>query len=181
MLKWLARALGLGAEALPSRRSLTWQVRAADPVVRSHVAEQLADLGEPWACDLLLVLFKDMIPDVRAAARGALRRHGNAATGVLIKALEDADPKVAVPAAELLGELGDLDAIRPLLLVMKFSSPEIRAAATRALVRYGRSAIPGLLLACEDPDPWTRTRGEEILAAIQLAESSAPPTEPPSA
>ena len=103
---------------------------------------------------------------------------GAAATEVLVKALEDADPRVAVPAAELLGELKDLDAVRPLLLVMKFGSVEIRAAATRALIAYGRSAIPGLILATQDPDPWTRMRGEEILAEIRAAENTHPPSSP---
>lgn len=113
------------------------------------------------------------MPEVRSAALETIRHHGTGATAVLISALEDADPKVAVPAADRLGELKDLDAVRPLLLVMKFGSPVIRAAATRALISYGRLAIPGLVLACEDPDPWTRTRGEEILAAIREAERPA--------
>lgn len=178
MLNWLARVLGLGAPSGTDRRSLTWQAHAPDAEVRGRAAEVLGGVPEPWACDLLLALFKDLIAEVRGAARGALRRQGTAATAVLISAVEDANPQVAVPAAELLGELKDLDAVRPLLLVMKFGSPEVRAAATRALISYGRSAIPGLLLACEDPDPWTRTRGEEILAAIRLAENTAPPPPP---
>jgi HEAT repeat protein len=132
----------------------------------------LGEITEPWACDELLILLKDMLPEVRESAIASLRHHGTAATAVLIKALEHADPKIAVPAAELLGELKDLDAIRPLLLVMKFSSVDIRAAATRALISYGRAAIPGLMLAIQDPDPWTRMRGEEILNEIRAAENA---------
>lgn len=174
MLNWLGRVLGFGGEAGPSRRALGWQVQAPDPGVRCHAAAQLANVAEPWACDLLLVLFKDLIADVRTAAKAALQQKGAAATAVLIKALEDGDPKVAVPAAELLGASKDLDAVRPLLLVMKFGSLEIRAAATRALISYGKAAIPALMLACEDPDPWTRTRGDEILKAIRESEKAAP-------
>jgi HEAT repeat protein len=135
-------------------------------------------VNEPWACDVLLALLKDMIAEVRDAARAALRQQGPAATATLIRALEDADPKIAVPAAEMLGDLKDLDAVRPLLLVMKFGSVEVRAAATRALIRYGKSAIPGLILATQDPDPWTRTRGEEILADIRAAALAAEPPAP---
>ncbi|AWM37947.1 hypothetical protein GobsT_39850 [Gemmata obscuriglobus] len=175
MLRWLARTLGVGIATGANQRSLTRQVHAADPGVRRRAAELLATVPEPWAADLLLVLFKDMIAEVRAAARSGFQHQGTAATAALIKALEDADPRVAVPAAELLGEWKDLDAVRPLLLVMKFGAPETRAAATRALIRFGRAAIPGLLLACDDPDPWTRTRGEEVLAAIRLAEHTGPP------
>ncbi|HEY1189565.1 MAG TPA: HEAT repeat domain-containing protein [Gemmata sp.] len=178
MLTWLARLLGFGTGSGTSRRSLAWQAGAPDPEVRRRAAEQLATVTEPWAGELLFALFKDMIPDVRTAARAALQHQGTAATAVLVRALESADPKVAVPAAELLGAGKDLDAVRPLLLVMKFGAPEVRAAATRALISYGRAAIPGLMLACEDPDPWTRTRGEEILAAIRAAENPSP--SPPS-
>jgi HEAT repeat protein len=170
VIKWLARWLGVGGPT--SARGLREQARDPDPEQRRRAAEQLGAISDPWVRDDLLLLLKDMIADVRTAARDALRRHGTAATGVLIKALEDGDPRVAVPAAELLGELKDLDAVRPLLLVMKFGSVEIRAAATRALINYGRSAIPGLILATQDPDPWTRMRGEEILAEIRARENT---------
>jgi HEAT repeat protein len=176
MLRWLARLFDADAQA--SERALRAQVRDPEPDVRRQVAERLGTIPEPWACDQLLVLLKDMMPEVRDAARDALRRQGPAATAALIQALEHADPKVAVPAADVLGELKDLDAVRPLLLVMKFGSVEVRAAATRALVRYGRSAIPGLILACQDPDPWTRMRGEEIINEIRAVENAAAPPGP---
>ena len=181
MFKWLARWFGVGGPT--SARGLREQARAADPQQRRRAAEQLGAISDPWVRDELLLLLKDMMSEVRAAARESLRRQGTAATGVLIKALEDGDPRVAVPAAELLGELKDLDAVRPLLLVMKFGSVEIRAAAMRALIRYGRSAIPGLMLACQDPDPWTRMRGEEILSEIRAAANAdpAPPSPTPPA
>ena len=176
MLGRLARWLGVGGTM--SARGLREQVYDPEPEVRRRAAERLGAVSEPWACDELLALLKDMMPEVRAAARDALRKHGTAATAVLVRALEDADPKVAVPAAEVLGELKDLDAVRPLLLVMKFGSIDIRAAATRALIRYGKAAIPGLILATQDPDPWTRMRGEEILAEIRAAHPPAPPAPP---
>jgi len=176
MFQWLVRRLGGEPK---SQRVLAARVRSPEPEVRCAAAETLGEVAEPWACDELLVLLKDVMPEIRAAAVVALRRHGTAATAVLIRAVEDADPKVAIPAADLLGELKDLDAVRPLLLVMKFGTIEIRAAATRALIRYGRSAIPGLTLATQDPDPWTRTRGEQILAEIRAAENAAPPQPAP--
>ncbi len=180
MFKWLAR--WLAATGPKSHRALATRVRSQEPEVRRQAAETLGGVAEPWACGELLVLLKDMFAEVRDAARDSLRRQGLAATAVLVQALEHADPKVAVPAANLLGELKDLDAVRPLLLVMKYGTVEIRAAATRALICYGRSAIPGLILATQDPDPWTRMRGEEILAEIRAAENApapSPPAEPP--
>ena len=167
MFKWLTR--WLAATGPQSQWALTKRVRSQEPEVRKRAAEALGGVTEPWACGELLVLFKDVFAEVRDAARDALRRQGVAATAVLVQALEHADPKVAVPAADLLGDLKDLDAVRPLLLVMKFGTVEIRAAATRALIRYGQTAVPGLILATQDPDPWTRMRGEEILAEIRAA------------
>jgi HEAT repeat protein len=178
MFKWLAGWLGVGEPT--SGRGLREQARNTEPEQRQRAAEALGAINEPWACDELLMLLKDMVGSVRDAARESLRKKGTAATSVLIKALEDADPRLATTAAELLGDLKDLDAVRPLLLVMKFGSVEIRAAATRALIRYGRSAIPGLMLAIQDPDPWARMQGESILAEIQTNERAAA-VNPPSA
>jgi hypothetical protein len=171
MLSRLASWLGIGGPT--SARGLREQTRDAEPEQRRRAAEALGGLNEAWACDELLILLKDMMGDVRGAARESLRKQGANATSALIKALEDADPRVAVPAAELLGDLKDLDAVRSLLLVMKFGTVEIRAAATRALIRYGRAAIPGLMLAIQDPDPWARRQGESILADIQANERAA--------
>ena len=180
MFKWLARRLA--ATGPNSRRVVHAHVRSPEPEVRRQAAQRLGEITEPWACDELLILVKDMMQPVRDAALNSLRRQGTAATAVLIQALENADPKVAVPAAGVLGELKDLDAIRPLLLVMKFGTVEIRAAATRALISYGRSAIPGLILETQDSDPWTRMRGEEILAEIRAldAQQAAPAAAPES-
>jgi hypothetical protein len=177
MFRQLAGWLGLGGPI--SGRGLREQARDYEPEQRKRAAEALGAINEPWACDELLVLLKDMVGSVRDAARESLRKQGTAATAVLIKALEDANPRVAVPAADLLADLKDLDAVRPLLLVMKFGSVEIRAAATRALIRYGRAAIPGLMLAIQDPDLWTRTQGESILATIQANERAAVANSPP--
>jgi HEAT repeat protein len=177
MFNWIARWLGVGAPGTP--RGLREQAHDPDPEQRRRAAEQLGAISDPWVRDELLRLLKDMISEVRQAAREALRRQGPAATGVLVKALEDGDPRVAVPAAELLGELKDQAAVRPLLLVMKFGSLEIRSAAIRALIRYGPAAVPALEAATKDPDPWTRMRGEEILAEIRAAAPALPSPPPP--
>jgi HEAT repeat protein len=176
MLNWLASWLGLGAPT--SARGLREQARDPDPGQRRLAAERLAGISDPWVRDDLLMLLKDVYAEVRDAAREGLRRQGAAAVGVLVKALEDSDPRVAVPAAEILGDLKHPDAVRPLLLVMKFGALDVRAAATRALIRYGPAAVPGLEAATRDADPFTRMRGEEILAEIRRA---APAAEPPAA
>ncbi|MBN9121165.1 MAG: HEAT repeat domain-containing protein [Planctomycetes bacterium] len=173
MIGWIARWLGVGGPT--TARGLREQAHDPDPEQRRLAAERLGAISDPWVRDELLLLLKDMMSEVRAAARDALRKQGPAATGVLIKALEDGDPRIAVPAAELLGELKDPTAVRPLLLVMKFGALEIRAAAIRALIRYGQAAVPALEAATKGPDPWTRMRGEEILAVIRAA-APAPPS-----
>ncbi|QJX00881.1 HEAT repeat domain-containing protein [Frigoriglobus tundricola] len=171
----LGRWLGLGGPTF--ERGLRERARDREPDQRRQAAEALGAVGEPWACEQLLALFQDVIPEVRAAAQDALRRQGAAAVTVLVRALQNGNPTVALPAAEMLGALKHLDAVRPLLIVMKFGSVEIRAAAIRALIRYGAAAVPALETAATDPDPWTRMRSEEILAEIRAAN---PPTSGPS-
>jgi HEAT repeat protein len=178
MLGWLARWLGLGNPA--TGRGLREQARDPEPDQRRRAAESLGAVAEPWACDVLLRLVQDAIPEVRDAARAALHRQGAAAVGALVKLLDHADPKMAVPAAEMLGQLKAPEAVRPLLLVMKFGALDTRAAAIRALVRYGAAAVPALEVATQDPDPWTRMRSEEILADIRAAlPAPAPPAPAP--
>ncbi len=124
-------------------------------------------MPEPWAREQLLGLLKDTIGSVRDAAREALRKQGVAAVDVLLKALDHADSKVAVYAAERLGELRAPEAIRSLLLTLKFGAVEVRAAAIRALIQYGTAAIDAINAARSDPDPWARLRLDEILNAIR--------------
>lgn len=178
MLRWFARWLGLGAPT--TARGLREQANDTEPGERRRAAEQLGGIQEPWVADELLKLLTDMVPEVRDAARASLRRQEDAAVGVLVKALEHADPKIAVPAADMLGEMKHLDAIRPLMLVMKFGAMDVRSAAIRALVRYGSVAVPALTLATQDADPWTRTQSESILADIRAAEAAVPPVSPAS-
>ncbi len=171
MLKWLA--CWLGVDKPDSPRAIAEQASDPEPEQRVRAAKALAAVPEPWASEQLLGLLKDAVDTVRDAAREALRKQGAAAVNALLKALDHADPKIAVYAAERLGELKAPDAIRPLLLTLKFGAVEVRAASIRALIDYGSAAIAALEAARTDPDPWTRLRVDEILSAIRVATPTA--------
>ena len=165
MRKWLARWLGLGQPN--TSRAIAEQAADSDPASRAKAAESLATVPEPWAREQLLNLLKDTIGAVRDAAREALRKQGVAAVDVLLKALDNADPKIAAYAAERLGELRAPEGIRSLLLALKFGAVEVRAAAIRALIQYGTTALEAILAARSDPDLWARLRLDEIVTAIR--------------
>ena len=130
-------------------------------------AEQLGAVNESWACDELLALLKDTIPEVRDTAREALRKQGAVAVGVLVKALEHADPKIAVPAADMLAELQAAARRGPSALARH----EVRVGRDPRGHSCGWSATRRRLCPRlqwrQDPDPWTRMRSEEILADIR--------------
>lgn len=176
MFRWLGRWFGLGAPM--SRRGVRDQVRDSVSEQRRQAAVTLGTIDEPWALDDLLVLVKDMVGVVREAARESLRKKGADAVPVLVKALEDADRQIAIPAAEMLGDLKHPDSIRPLVLVMKFGTVEVRAAAIRALIQCGSVAVPELTAAARDGDPWSRGQAEAILDAIRANETATAQPEP---
>ncbi len=165
MLNWLSRWLGVGKPNSP--RAIEEQANDPEPEQRTRAAEVLATVPEPWASEQLLNLLKDTVDMVRYAAREALGKHGVAAVDVLLKALDHADPKVAVYAAERLGELKAPSAIRPLLLSLKFGAVEVRGASIRALIHYGSAALAAFELVRADLDPWARLRIEKILNTIR--------------
>lgn len=72
----------------------------------------------------------------------------------LIAALSDSDPSKALPAATRLGEMGDLEAVPPLVKMLKESrDPFARFAAAQALGNLKAcDAVPGLIAALSDRD-----------------------------
>ncbi|MDV2482252.1 HEAT repeat domain-containing protein [Methanoculleus sp. Wushi-C6] len=83
---------------------------------------------------------------VRAAAVVALQGMGKEAIGYLIGALRDPHHAVRIAAAEALGEIGDPDAVEPLVLLFRDAREDVRIAAAAALGRIGdRRSIPALI------------------------------------
>jgi hypothetical protein len=61
-----------------------------------------------------------------------------------------------------------------LILSLKFAPRPVQLAAKRSLTKLGALAVPALLAARDEPQPWIRQQVNEI-----LAEQSPPPTPEP--
>jgi hypothetical protein len=81
-------------------------------------------------------------------------------------ALLHPDPKVGVDAATRLGEMGDPQAVGPLLEALKFGAHPVRVAVIRAIERIGKPAIPALQAALNDPDVYLQTEAARILTRL---------------
>ena len=74
---------------------------------------------------------------VQRAATRALTEIGEPATGALMAALQDEDGHVRRMAADILGTLADLQAVKPLTVALTDQDSDVRRAAARALRQIG--------------------------------------------
>jgi HEAT repeat protein len=130
---------------------LTLTRALADPAadVRASAAQALGRCG-PAATPLILPLLADADPNVRARVAVTLGRIGPAAAGAvpaLTSALADPDLSVQVCAAEALGNTGPVavEAVPVLGKLFRDAPPRLAVALSRALLRVGKQAVPGLL------------------------------------
>ena len=105
-----------------------WYVRAA--------AEQaFADARDPQAVGLVRYPATDEMSWLVgwAAARGEAVPRGEAANQVLIRALQQGEPPIREAAAETLGVLGYVPALKPLYSALRDAEPAVRDGVFRAL------------------------------------------------
>jgi HEAT repeat protein len=173
MWGWLRRLFG--GSAGPRLRVLLRQVRDADPETRRQAAVQLGAVADPRAMEELVSLLQDTHTTVREASAASLRQFGVTTFPALRRGLDHANPDIARVAAELLGELRQVEAVEPLLIALKYSARPVQLAAKRALVQCGGLAVPFLEAARTEPQPWVRQQIEEILGQIEPGNTSAQP------
>ena len=80
--------------------------------------------------------------------RGESSAPGSQGLRQLVRALQEGDEAIRLAAAESLGALGAVDAIKPLYAALRDSHPEVRDAAYRALVSISLAsgrALPGVM------------------------------------
>jgi len=115
---------------------LQWQ-KDSDNDLRRAVARALGCLRGPEAFWALFAAIQDKDSGVSSAAKEALKKYGQAATEALVKALEHEDPHVRFVAADLLGELGDRQAIPALVPLLEGESVGLRSNAAWSLKSLG--------------------------------------------
>lgn len=162
MLRWIFRLF----EPWTTQGKLSRLARSTDATTRQDAANQLAQVREMWASQALLQLLADTHTPVRESARQALANHGASATPVLIEGLKHSNENIAVTSAGLLGELRQIESIKPLIVILKYATRPAQLAARRALEQCGEVARPELTQSMTETHPWVRKQITEILEAI---------------
>ena len=162
-----AHLLGAAAvpAAVPDLVRLT-QDRSED--VRRVAARALGRMGDPRGVRALI----SALEEPRALSQGtvglAMVRMGPAAAPGLREALGSDDPSVRAMAADVLGHLGDTDAVPRLMDRLHDDEVNVRLAAAAALRRIGSpQARPALAhTALSDQEPAVRALAVSALAVL---------------
>lgn len=222
-------ALGkLGPAALPGLRELIGG--GQDEESRLLATESLNGLGTIQAVDLLIQALGDANSRVRLTALQGLERYGWRPVGlrtrrldagfsrwstrsewttstepvpqvqVMIEGLKAEDPVLCRAAAEVLGDLGDPQAIEPLTRLLDAQDVDVAIVAAQSLVRLGvtpteedrwlpyrvalhdeprvlaagAKAVPALRSELGHPDPEQRSDAVRLLGAIGTPEAVPP-------
>jgi bilin biosynthesis protein len=97
-------------------------------------------------------MLRDPLYLARQNAQAALEQIGSPAVEAVIALLGDGDASVRGRAAELLGQTGDVRAVRPLTRALSDQDLWVRRASRKALEKKGRLIIDQLIVALKDED-----------------------------
>ena len=116
----------------------------------------------------LIVKLGNYNKDVSAAAEAELEKLGAAAVPVLIDNVKNLGviPDIRKRAALLLGKIGDERAIPVLVDALGDVLTELQNNAEKALVMFGRKAVPPLLETLENRSYYTGVRCAQLIAEI---------------
>ena len=108
-----------------------------------------------------------MLGDVRAVASLAMLVSGRENSGGKRNSVfEDGNLRVREAAAEALGKIGDVRAVKPLIKALRDVAFDVRLNAAFALGRIGEPAIESLIEALEDGNGLDREAAVEALKAM---------------
>lgn len=116
-------------------RDLLDDLRSDDKKIARNAARVLGSSGDN-TLELLLEVLKDGSVSVDLIAE-ALKPKGGAARAAIIPLLKDAEADIQERAVRVLGALGDVKVVDPLLDVLKTSGDNVRIAAVEALGTWG--------------------------------------------
>lgn len=135
-----------------------------DPRVRICAARALGRLGDAASTgDLLTSVTHPTRPVPSGVAAMAVLRSGVASAPALRDRLAGPDPVLRALCAELLGHLGDLDAVPDLIAMLAHEAdPQVVAAAARAAGRIGSPQASVALLHALGTVPWPDARAAAV-------------------
>ncbi len=168
------------SEPSPKVNELISQLKDPQVDIRIKAASALGDLRAPQAIEPLIAALDDygetykelgesMIVDqsVRECARDALVKIGKPAVGSLILTLGNGNQDVVKLSAQALAQVGDQQAVEPLIEIVKADSVQPKLAAIRALGELKASqAIDPLLAALDDNNSMVQDYAMQSLQQI---------------
>jgi HEAT repeat protein len=166
------RNAAMGALSRGGQRSVPALLRALrsdDPELVMFAANVLGRTRDPAAVPHLVVLLEHPDPNVAQAAIDALAQlRATVAVTSLVKAL-DRDPWLRFSAVEALGEIGDVQAVGPLIGLLADDS--IRLSAIEALGKIGSGEALGALARLLREEQDSRTFAACLRAIARALES----------
>ena len=164
-----AAARGLGvARFTRAVIPLCTAVKDHEPVVRQATAEALGQIGDVRAVEPLVQSLRDTVPEVRVTAAAALLKFGAPAVKPLCRLLVNEQPETYCLVAQVLGQLGDADAVKPLAALLKDANVPVRQAAAFALGKIGAPALEPLCGALRDLDISVREAAADAVEKIGI-------------
>ena len=180
-LRWrAARALGAISVTHDAAPALTARLSDPHPLVRAHAAYALGKIGKSDEAIVaaLAAAIGDEDAAVRRAAAGALRAlpaDPDVVRPIMVKMLENAEPRAIVHAVEALAEGGKE---RVPVLIEALKHPEARYWVCLILSEIGpdaETAVPALIEVLADELPEVRMEASLALGKIGPAAASAVP------
>ena len=134
--------------------------------VRWQAAETLGEISDVRAIKPLINTLNDENNGVRSNSIIALVKIGEPTVELLINALKDKEWRVRWQAAETLGEIRDLRAIKPLINTLNDENNGVRSNSIIALVKIGEPTVELLINVLTDKEGQIRGQAAETLGEI---------------
>jgi HEAT repeat protein len=142
--------------------------------VQEAASDTLLEVGDSRAVELLVPMLRSDSPSGRNFARLVLERLGKADPQLIINLSHDADPRMRIFCANILGGMSDHDFAPALHHLLKDSDVNVRDASIVALGRLGAvESVPRLAPFLATEEPWVRFSAIDALSKIPGPDAAA--------
>ncbi|MCD4782269.1 MAG: HEAT repeat domain-containing protein [Candidatus Eremiobacteraeota bacterium] len=171
-----AKALGVARDNRAVMPLISALKNDKEPSVRLRVAESLGQIGDRRAVRSLGSALEDENKDVREAVLKSLETFKDKSAPEFIRALKSDYPDVVKSAANTLGRLKSIKAIKPMEAALRENSRDVRVAILESLGAIGKPACPAILEVFKEykDDTKLRTVAAHYLGTLQYKPAIVP-------